>query len=576
MADLSLDALRSLVQDSLGKHLYENAIFFADKLVILSDSPDDVYRLVQAYLFTKQYRRALHVLTSRGLATAEARFRYITAKCYVECQEWDDCLATLSDEVLAAAKSAEAHGPSTAGQVSMYAAMQLLRGSVYEAQENWPLASRCYSAAVRHDPLCHEALHRLVANHMLSTGEQQELLAELEQKLVDADAEWLQVFYRCKLDPEQGRQLAEVCEEIEAHADEADGAEGAVEDGALSQLNESCDMLTAAAEYSYNHDHYRRCYKLSSKVLAKDPFHQQVLPVHICSMTRLNLHSELFYLAHQLEEEYPQLAVSWFAVGCYYLMIADFENARRYFSKATTIDMRFSPAWVGFGHAFAAQDESDQAMAAYRTASRLFPGSHIPWLGIGMEYLRTNHLHLALQYIRQAHQIAPHEPLVLHELGALHYFNGDYDEAIRFFLQVAQGSEDFDVQTREPSIFNLGHAYRKKRDFDSAIKWYREALAINPRLSCTYSALGFTHHLRGDLHIAIQLYHQSLSIKPDDTFTCEMLSEALKDSLDDPLNLSDLPSARPQGQGLGLSKGETPDKARAKGAGSSRATMMDM
>ena len=97
-------------------------------------------------------------------------------------------------------------------------------------------------------------------------------------------------------------------------------------------------------------------------------------------------------------------------------MIADFENARRYFSKSTTIDHRFAPAWVGFGHAFAAQDESDQAMAAYRTASRLFPGSHIPWLGIGMEYLRTNHLHLALQYIRQAQEICPAEPLVLHEL----------------------------------------------------------------------------------------------------------------------------------------------------------------
>ena len=56
-------------------------------------------------------------------------------------------------------------------------------------------------------------------------------------------------------------------------------------------------------------------------------------------------------------------------------------------------------------------------MAAYRTASRLFPGSHIPWLGIGMEYLRTNHLHLALQYIKQAQEICPVEPLVLHELG---------------------------------------------------------------------------------------------------------------------------------------------------------------
>lgn len=29
--------------------------------------------------------------------------------------------------------------------------------------------------------------------------------------------------------------------------------------------------------------------------------------VHICSLTRLNLHSELFFLAHQLEEEYPQV-----------------------------------------------------------------------------------------------------------------------------------------------------------------------------------------------------------------------------------------------------------------------------
>ena len=60
-------------------------------------------------------------------------------------------------------------------------------------------------------------------------------------------------------------------------------------------------------------------------------------------------------------------------MGCYYQLVADFENARRYFSKATSLNHRFAPAWVGFGHAFAAQDESDQAMAAYRTASRLFP-----------------------------------------------------------------------------------------------------------------------------------------------------------------------------------------------------------
>jgi len=49
----------------------------------------------------------------------------------------------------------------------------------------------------------------------------------------------------------------------------------------------------------------------------------------------LNLHADLFYLAHQLVEDYPQQAVSWFAVGAYYHLIADYESARRYFSKAS-------------------------------------------------------------------------------------------------------------------------------------------------------------------------------------------------------------------------------------------------
>ena len=58
---------------------------------------------------------------------------------------------------------------------------------------------------------------------------------------------------------------------------------------------------------------------------------------------------------------YPERAVAWFGVGCYYACIGRHTDARRYFGKATTLDPGFAPAWLGFGHAFAAQDESDQA-----------------------------------------------------------------------------------------------------------------------------------------------------------------------------------------------------------------------
>ena len=57
---------------------------------------------------------------------------------------------------------------------------------------------------------------------------------------------------------------------------------------------------------------------------------------------------------------YPERAVAWFGVGCYYACIGRHADARRHFGKATTLDPCFAPAWLGFGHAFAAQDESDQ------------------------------------------------------------------------------------------------------------------------------------------------------------------------------------------------------------------------
>ena len=149
--------------------------------------------------------------------------------------------------------------------------------------------------------------------------------------------------------------------------------------------------------------------------------------------------NDLFYLAHNLVDIYPGKAVSWFAVGCYYMLVSKHETARRFkefdmvtwtdpyinsnrcaffeppfyspfgpliylssnsllyyieeytyymislvelsndaktfstrfLSKATSLDRVFGPAWLAFGHSFAAENEHDQAMAAYFTASQV-------------------------------------------------------------------------------------------------------------------------------------------------------------------------------------------------------------
>lgn len=79
-------------------------------------------------------------------------------------------------------------------------------------------------------------------------------------------------------------------------------------------------------------------------------------------------------MSHRLVDSEPDNATSWFAVGCYYYVIGRYEESRKYLHKATTLDRNLGTAWLMRGHAFAAENEHDQAMAAYFKASQLMRG----------------------------------------------------------------------------------------------------------------------------------------------------------------------------------------------------------
>ena len=97
--------------------------------------------------------------------------------------------------------------------------------------------------------------------------------------------------------------------------------------------------------------------------------------------------------------------IAWYAVGCYDLLLRRHAQARRFFSKATSLKPNLVTALIAFGHTFAEKDEHEQvsspqfffvgnerflpkALAAYRHASELMQGSHIPHLCIAMELIR--------------------------------------------------------------------------------------------------------------------------------------------------------------------------------------------
>jgi len=120
----------------------------------------------------------------------------------------------------------------------------------------------------------------------------------------------------------------------------------------------------------------------------------------------------------------------------------------------------------------------------------------------------------------------------------------------------------------EPTIFNLGQAYRKMKRYRDAIVCFEKCSSLNPGNYAAYAALGFAKHLSNDVDGAIDSYHEALSRKPEDPFTSEMLTRALAEAVTYPPSLAMLSSFPPSVEEGG---GE-----RSRGIGSSILKNMDL
>lgn len=532
MREEEIEKLRGVVRDCVSKHLYSSAIFFADKVAAVTNDPADIYMQAQALFLGRHFRRAFHLLISSKIVIRDLRFRYLAAKCLEELKEWDQCLQMLGDEKL------DEHGnvydikdnsamyldkDGEDREINITSAICFLRGKTYEALENRAQARHWYKVAIKADPLCYEALECLIENHMLTCEEETSLLSSLQFGPEDG---WLSSFYSCLIKKYDKENVVEAkFKELEKESSKSNLSSQSL----MCTLKDNTDLLACKADYYHQCGEYQKCFELTSTLLEKDPFHLKCTLVHLAAAMELGHSNELYLMACNLVKDYPQKALSWFAVGCYYYCIKKYDQSRRYFSKATSLDGTFPPAWIGFGNAYAAKEEGDQAMSAYRTAARLFPGCHLPTLYIGMEYMRTHSFKLAEQFIMQAKAICPSDPLVYNELGVVAYNMKEYNQAVWWFEKTLALIPSPISEMWEPTVVNLAHAYRKLKKYEEAISFYEKALTLSTNSLSTYAGLAYTYHLLDNFSAAVTYYHKALWLKPNDSFCTEMLNVALED-----------------------------------------------
>ncbi|XP_064470681.1 cell division cycle protein 16 homolog [Ornithodoros turicata] len=508
--EVDFDFYRNKIKWFLEKHQYLSALFWADKVASLTkDDQKDIYTVAQCLYFTKQYHRAAHCIESRNLHKTDLTCRYLAASSRFAGKEYKEALEILEQP---AHETSILEQRDATEQQRLESSLQLLQGKIYEAMDNRTLAAECYKKALRLDMFCYEAFEALVKHQMLSREAEEEVLNTLSHNTTP-EGELVRLLYATKVKKYDKPAPFEVPAELHG-------------------LRENLDVATGMAEQCYYNCDYKRCYEITSSVLNKDPFHTDCLPVHISCLMELGKSNALFYLAHRLVDMYPESAISWFAVGCYYFLNGKADAARRFLSKATVLDQVFGPAWLVYGHSFAVENEHDQAMAAYFKALQLMRGCHLPFLYIGLEYGLTNSTKLAERFFNQALAIAPHDPFVLHELGVVAFQSQDYAAAKNLFENALGmlGVDDLTVlpQKWEPLLNNLGHTCRKLRKFPEALEYHQQALVLSPQNPSTLAAIGFIHSLTRDWAKAVEYFHKALGLQRDDTFSTTMLSHMIE------------------------------------------------
>ena len=558
-ARLMENVLREWRSLALQRHAYETAVFVGDKLLAITNDPSDAFFLANVHFTTANYGRALTFLSKHNLVEHNPACRYLAANCHVRQGRFEDALLILgeknpghlisspsktrrklqhtSSHLGVAKRNGFANGKpdriekseererEDASDIKYEAAMCFLRGICFAKQNAFDRAKECYKDAVLIDVQCFEAFDQLMKNSLMSPEEEWRFLESLDfDSITGTDdstsqeaAQFTKMLYTTRLSKYKNPDdFNHATETLSTHYN----------------LAQNPDLLLSKAELLFTQCRFREALSLTSSILEIDEFNFSIIPLHVACLHELAQVNTLFLLSHRLADTHPDEPATWLAVGVYYLSISQIAEARRFFSKSSMMDPQFGPAWIGFAHTFAAEGEHDQAISAYSTAARLFQGTHLPQLFLGMQNLQLNNMTLAHEYLNAAFALCSTDPLLLNEMGVVFYHMDHLPEAITIFTNALAIAAEIDSDPRAwiPTRANLGHAYRRSRQFESALEEFEEVLRQGGRDAGIFTAKGLCLLEMRRPWDAVCALHEALGVSPQDPVATDLLQRALEEN----------------------------------------------
>lgn len=522
----------------------------------------DAFWLAQVHFSTGNYTRAQSFLSKQDLIARNPSCRYLAGHCLIKQSRFEEALSVLGEKnpthlITSSSNSRRklqhtgGSGRSIPGQrgnasrserdghdsrdeaaqeeaakIRFEAAMCFLRGLCYAKQNAFDRAKECYKDAVRIDVQCFEAFEQLMKNCLMSPDEEWQFLESLDfdaisipdnPSLSQEAAGLTKMLYTTRMSKYKNpAAFTAATETLSTHY----------------HLATNPDLLLAKADLLFTQCRFKDALAITNSILQTDKYNFSIYPLHLACLYELGLKNALFLMSHDLADNHPEEPCSWLAVGIYYLAINKIAEARRYFSKASMMDPHFGPAWIGFAHTFAAEGEHDQAISAYSTAARLFMGTHLPQLFLGMQNHLLNNMTLADEFLKTAYGLCRTDPLLLNEMGVVFYHQDRLEDSVTMLTKGLEIADEIDSDSQAwiSTRANLGHAYRRLQQWDLALAEFDEVLRQGGKDPAIFCAKGLVLMEQKRSYEAVHVFHEALAISPQDAIATELLNKALEET----------------------------------------------
>jgi tetratricopeptide (TPR) repeat protein len=189
----------------------------------------------------------------------------------------------------------------------------------------------------------------------------------------------------------------------------------------------------------------------------------------------------------------------------------NYEEAIRYFTKATNLNPMDAESYYSRGTAYSHEGQYDQAISDYTKALEINPRDAKAYCNRGNAYCRKGQYDRAISDYTKALEINPRGPEAYYNRGITRCKKGQHDEAISDFKKAFEINPN-NSRYLEAYVNHEIAYYEDKGQYDQAISDYTKALEINPRDAKAYINRGRSFYLKREYDKSWEDFKKALDL----------------------------------------------------------------